>query len=297
MDEITPPEAKSVSAGVRPIPFGMPTLDSALGGLPSGTATLLAGAPDAGSDAFVYTHIAQLMLARYDPGLYPSDVSRYVDALPEKVVYVSLGTHGRRVIHAMDAVLDQYQFDTTIEHLELLDYTPTFLDLLPLPAAFDKPRQEGGPMAAIERKAPDVDSFGDLLEAVAADIDDVADDAVVVVDALNDIYRARRFGLDEETLLGFLIGLRESAADWDGLVHVLYDRQAEAVRAEQVLSSLMHGNVYFYSNDQGFETYRTMRVGSFGGALDREEQVVYRTIVGDAGFNVKSTKKISPGNW
>jgi hypothetical protein len=297
MDEITPPEAKSVSAGVRPIPFGMPTLDSALGGLPSGTATLLAGAPDAGSDAFVYTHIAQLMLARYSPGLYPSDVSRYVDALPEKVVYVSLGTHGRRVIHAMDAVLDQYQFDTTIEHLELLDYTPTFLDLLPLPAAFDKPGREGGPMAAIERKAPDVDSFGDLLEAVAADIDDVADDAVVVVDALNDIYRARRFGLDEETLLGFLIGLRESAADWDGLVHVRYERQAEAVRAEEVLNSLMHGNVYFYSNDQGFETYRTMRVGSFGGALDREEQVVYRTIVGDAGFNVKSTKKISPGNW
>jgi hypothetical protein len=59
----------------------------------------------------------------------------------------------------------------------------------------------------------------------------------------------------------------------------------------------MHGNIYFYSNDQGFETYRTMRVGSFGGALDREEQVVYRTIVGDAGFNVKATKKISPGNW
>ncbi len=297
MDDITPPEAKSVSAGVRPIPFGMPTLDSALGGLPSGTATLLAGAPDAGGDAFVYTHLAQLMLARYDPGLYPTDVKRYGDALPEKVVYVSIGKHGRRVIHAMDAVLDQYQFDATIEHLELFDYTPTFLDLLPLPAAFDGSRPERGPMAAIEKRAPEVDNFTDLLEAIAATIDEAADDAIVVIDSLSDLYRARRFGLDESAILGFLIGLRETAADWNGLVHVLYDRKAEQVRAEEVLSSLLHGNIYFYSNDQGFETYRTMRVGSFGGALDREEQVVYRTLVGSAGFNVKATKKISPGNW
>jgi KaiC/GvpD/RAD55 family RecA-like ATPase len=297
MDEITPPEAKSVSAGVRPIPFGMPTLDSTLGGLPSGTTTLLAGAPDAGIDAFTYTHLAQLMLAKHDPGLYPVDVSRYQDALPEKIVYISIGTHGRRVIHAMDAVLDQYQFDTTIEHLELFDYTRSFLDLLPIPAAFDKQRDKRGPLATVERKAPEAESFVDLLEAIAADIDDHAEDAVVVVDSLSDLYRARRFGLKEDALLAFLIGLRESASDWNGLVHVLYDRRAEAVRAEQVISSLMHGNIYFYSNDQGFETYRTMRVGSFGGALDREEQVVYRTLVGSAGFQVKSTKKISPGNW
>jgi len=54
MDDISPPEAKSVSAGVRTIPFGMPALDSTLGGLPSGATTLLAGAPDASADAFVY---------------------------------------------------------------------------------------------------------------------------------------------------------------------------------------------------------------------------------------------------
>lgn len=296
MDEISPPVAKSVSAGVRPIPFGMATLDAALNGLPSGSATLLAGAPDAGADAFAYTHAAQLMLAKHDPGLYPTDVRRYGDTLPERVVYVSIGTHGKRIIHAMDAVLDQYQFDVLVEHMELFDYSDAFLDLLPLPQAFER-RPPEGPMGAVQDRAPDVDSFDDLLETIATDLDEHAEDAIVIVDSLNDLSRAEKFGLDEQTMLAFLIGLREITVDWNGLVHVLHERRAEAVRADQLLSSLLHGNVYFYSNDQGFETYRTMRVGSFGGALDREEQVVYRTFIGDAGFHVRSTKKIAPGNW
>jgi len=122
MDDISPPEAKSVSAGVRTIPFRMSALDGTLGGLPSGATTLLAGAPDASADAFVY---------------------------------LTLGHGGRHTISAMDEVLDSYQF----------------------------------------------------------------------------------------------------------------------------------------------ETDRTMRVGSFGGALDREEQTVYRTSIGGTGFRVSTTKKLAPSNW
>jgi hypothetical protein len=297
MENISPPDAKSVSASVRPIPFGMPALDSTLGGLPSGTACLLAGAPDAGADAFTYTHAAQLMLAKHDPGLYPADVRKIRDTLPERVVYVSLGTDGKHIINAMDQVLDQYQFDVLVENLTLLDYSPSFLSFVDTPAAFGREIPEQGPLSAVERKVEGGETFGDLVETVASDLDDLADDAIVVVDSLTDLYLARRFGLDERLLLGFLVGLRERAVDWNGLVHVRYDRQAEGVRSDSVLNSLLHGNVYFYTNDQGFETYQTMRVGSFGGALDREQQVVFRTHVGSAGFRVKTTKKISPGNW
>jgi hypothetical protein len=297
MDDITPPEAKSVSAGVRSIPFGMPALDSSLGGLPSGTAALLVGAPDAGADAFVYTHAAQLMLGKHDPGLYPTDVRKFQEAIPEQVVFVSLGTSGRHVINAMDEVLDGYQFDALVEHLTLLDYSGPFFDLVDAPAAFDRPPAREGPLATVERRVPDCESFGDLVESIAADLDDHGEETLVVIDSLSDLYLARRFGLDERTVLGFLVGLREAAVGWNGLVHVLYNRQAQDVRAEPVVANLLHGNVYFYSNDQGFETYRTMRVGSFGGALDREEQVVYRTAIGESGFRVRSTKKISPRNW
>lgn len=297
MENISPPDAKSVSASVRPIPFGMPALDSTLGGLPSGTACLLAGAPDAGADAFTYTHAAQLMLAKHDPGLYPADVRKIRDTLPEQVVYVSLGTDGKHVLNAMDQVLDQYQFDVLVDNLTLLDYSQPFLEFVETPASFGKKVSEEGPLSAIERRVEGGETFADLIGTVAADLDEVADDAIVVVDSLTDLYLARRFGLDERLLLGFLVGLREQAVDWNGLVHVRYDRQAEGVRADSVLNSLLHGSIYFYANDQGFETYQTMRVGSFGGALDREQQVVFSTNVGAAGFRVKSTKKISPGNW
>jgi KaiC/GvpD/RAD55 family RecA-like ATPase len=296
MDDITPPEAKSVTAGVRQIPFGMPALDAGLGGLPSGTSVLLAGAPDAGADAFVYTHAAQLMLAKHEPGLYPSDVREVRDAIPERVVYVSLGTAGRHVLNAMDSVLDGYQFDALVERLTLLDYSGAFLDLVDTPPAFEEAFPEGGPLDAVERRNAG-DSFSSLLESVAADLDERGRDAVVVVDSLSDLYLARRFGLDEPALLGFFVALREMAVAWRGLVHVLYNQRAEAVRADQVLNNLLHGNAYFYSNDQGFDTYRTMRVGSFGGALDRETQVVFGTSIGAAGFRVKSTKKVGPSNW
>lgn len=297
MDDITPPEAKDVSAGVREIPFGMPALDSGLGGLPTGTTALLAGAPDAGTDAFAYTHAAQSMVGKYEPDFFPTDVRKFRDAIPEEVVVVSLDTDARHVFNAMDQVLDDYQFDALVDHLTLLDYSGAFLDLVDGPPGFERPDPGEGPLAAVERHPPASDSFEDLLEAIAADLDDYADDALVILDSLSDLYLARRFGLDEQTLLGFLVGLREAAVGWDGLVHVLYHRQAQTVRSDADLANLLHGNVYFYSNDQGFETYRTMRVGSFGGALDREEQVVYRTAIGNAGFHVRSTKKISPRNW
>ena len=297
MENISPPDAKSVSESVRPIPFGMPALDGTLGGLPSGTTSLLAGAPDASADAFAYTHAAQLMLAKHDPGLYPADVRKIRETLPEHVVYVSLGTDGKHVLNAMDQVLDQYQFDALVENLTLLDYSGPFLEFVDTPAAFDRERPQTGPLSAIERKVDGSGTVADLVETVAADLDGLAENAIVVVDSLTDLYLARRFGLDERLMLGFLVGLRERAVDWNGLVHVRYDRQAEGVRADQVLSSLLHGNIYFYANDQGFETYQTMRVGSFGGALDREQQVVFRTHVGAGGFRVKTTKKLSPGNW
>lgn len=197
----------------------------------------------------------------------------------------------------MDEVLDQYQFDALVEHLTLLDYSRPFLELVDTPLAFGRDQPTDGPLAAVERRVEGGELFADLVDSVAADLDDQGEDAIVVVDSLMDLYLARQFGLDRESLFGFLVGLKEVAVDWNGLVHVRYDRQAEGVRADQVLASLLHGNVYFYANDQGFETYQTMRVGSFGGALDREQQVVFRTHVDDAGFRVRTTKKLSPRNW
>ena len=92
-------------------------------------------------------------------------------------------------------------------------------------------------------------------------------------------------------------GLREAVVNWGNVAFVKLDRPAGDVRKDDRIHGLLHGAVYFYSNDKGFETYRTMRVGSFGGALDTELQTVFESLVGPTGFRAKATKKIGPSNW
>jgi len=297
MDDLSPSAAKTISAGIRHVPFGMRVLDNAFGGIPSGTAALLAGAPDAGADAFTYTQAANLMLARDDPELYPGKLQEGHHMLPETVVYVTISQDGDHVLHAMDAVLDQYQFDALTANLTLLDYSESFFDLLPLPGSGLPENERSEQLQTGTEPEAEVEKGTDLLSAVWTDLVAHGEDAVVIVDSLTALQRLRSLGVSEEDVFGFLFGIRELANRWNGLVWVNTDRQASQVRADERYSGLLHGALYFYSNDQGFETYRTMRIGSFGGALDREEQVVYQTLIGPAGFRVKSTKKIQPRNW
>ncbi len=46
------------------------------------------------------------------------------------------------------------------------------------------------------------------------------------------------------------------------MAFVKLDRPAGDVRSDELIHGLLHGSVYFDSDDKGFETYRTKRVGS-----------------------------------
>lgn len=292
MDDLPPAEAKSVGAGVRYLPFGIPGLDGQVRGIPTGSAVMLAGAPDAGSDAFVYTSLASLMLAKHNPRLYHGRVGDVRESIPERVSYVSL-THDRDHIYSeLDAVLDTGQFEALTEHLTVADFSQQFLDAAPVPDALYAERRDDVAVAA-EGDA----TIDGVLDAVSEHIAEVGEDAIVVIDDLADLVRAKHFGLSQDRILGFLLGIREAVVEWDGLAYVSYQRRAADVRSDLDVHGLFHGSVYFYSNDKGFDTYRTMRVGSFGGALDTERQVVFETSVGPTGFRAKATKKIAPSNW
>jgi len=296
MDELSPAEAKGISAGVEYLPFGIPGLDGATRGIPTGSAVLLAGAPDAGGHAFLYTSLASLMLAKHDPALYPRRLGPAREAIPEGVTYVSL-THDREHIYAeLDAVLDSEQFATLTDHLTVADFSQQFLAAVDVPGSLYQERRDDAVLPA-DGDSPATGDAAALLEDVSEAIADSGDDSIVVVDGLSDLLLATNFGLDRSDVLGFLLGLREAVVGWDGIAFVLYERRAAEVRNDPDISGLLHGSVFFYSNDQGHDTYRTMRVGSFGGALDTERQTVFETSVGPAGVRAKATKKIGPSNW
>ncbi|MBX0321921.1 chemotaxis protein CheY [Halomicroarcula sp. F13] len=294
-------EAKSISEGVSYIPFGIPGLDGNVRGIPTGSTVLLAGAADAGGDAFTYTSLATLMLAKHDPDLVPGGIARRRDTIPESVTYITLSNDRDHVYSELDAVLDGYQFDTLTDNLTVADFSQRFMELLPVPPALFDARRSDSDVEEPAGDAPrsgtaDDETFADLLNDISERITD-ADDDVVVVDSLTDLERARQFGLSQGRVTAFLIGLREAVVNWGNVAYVKLDRQASAVRADEQIHGLLHGAVYFYSNDKGFETYRTMRVGSFGGALDTERQTVFESQVGPTGFRTKATKKIGPSNW
>jgi KaiC/GvpD/RAD55 family RecA-like ATPase len=326
MDELSPPEAMSVSAGVQYLPFGIPGLDGAVRGIPTGSAVLLAGAPDAGGHGFLYTSLASLMLAKHDPALYPRRIGDAREAIPERVCYVSL-THDREHIYSeLDAVLDTEQFATLAEHLTVADFSQQFLEAVDVPEPLygqrredlEPPTEDGDDGTGDDETGDDNiasllddidfpderddDVIGDadvtdLLDEVSDYVADHGDDAILVIDGLSDLLLATNFGLDRSDVLGFLLGVREATVGWDGVTYVLYERRAADVRGDPDIHGLLHGSVFFYSNDQGHDTYRTMRVGSFGGALDTERQTVFETSVGPAGVRAKATKKIGPSNW
>ena len=296
MPEETPIGAKRASRSIGRIPFGSATLDGRFSGIPAGSSVLLAGAPDAGTDAYAYSHAASLMIARYYPGLYDGRVSD-PEVLPETVHYVTLDRTRRHLLHEMDSVLSTRRFNTLTEHLHIEDFSEAFLDLVPMPDSLRRagrrelPTDDGG-RPAVGRTDGGEATFETLLTAVSDHLASVGDGNMVVFDSLTALTGASAFGLSRGDVLGFLAGLRSAAESWQGLVSVLHHARPETVRADEITNTALHGCLYFYTNDSGTNAQKTMRIGEFGGALSRRRQVVYDTQVGDSGFTVSSNRRV-----
>lgn len=287
-----PARARQLSNSLARIPFGFPTLDSRFDGIPVGTATLLTGSPDAGTEAFAYTHAARLMTAKYGPGYTSHSFEQMVrDRIPDSVHYLTLNHSPRRVLHGMDAVLSPRQFNVLTEHLEVTDFSEDFFDLSPVPDPLRR--------AANEAESDDLsatpgtyDSFERLLTNVAEHLESIAEDTLVIVDSLTAFERGRHFGVDWGDVLGLLEGIRTAASEWGGLVDVLYHARPTKVRSDETINTALDGTLYFYTNDEGIRAEKTMRVGDFNGALSRRRQVVYGTEVRDDGFRISSSRNV-----
>jgi KaiC/GvpD/RAD55 family RecA-like ATPase len=274
-DSLESVQSSTARKRVSRIPFGIDTLDGHFGGLPSGSAVLLAGARDAGVNAFAHTLMAGVITAAYEPERYPGTIPTDIERLPERVRYVTLSNDKTHLLYELESILDSENFDRLTDHMVLHDRSQQFADIL----------------------SDDSATMHTLLNEVKELLIEGAQNELVVFDSLTSLVRATEFELTQRDLLSFLVQLRRAVTGGDGLALIKSYRRAELARDDELLNGLLHGNIFFYSNDQGFETQRTMRIGSFGGVLDRKRQSVYRTLITSEGFAVKSTRKISPTKW
>lgn len=284
-----PARAQQLSNRVGRIPFGFPTLDGRFDGIPAGTASLLAGSPDAGTDAFAYSHAARLMQLKH--GNSRSVGQMVQDRIPETVHYVSLNHSRSRILHGMDAVLGPGQFNLLVEHLSITDLSDEFFDVAPVPDALRLAADET-PAAELDATPGSEASFEQFLDNLATHLETIGDDNLVILDSLTAFQRARHFGMDWGNALGLLEGLRHAASEWGGLVDVLYHARPEQVRNDETTNTALDGSFYFYTNDRGTRAQKTMRVGDFNGSLSRGQQVVYDTRVTDDGFQIGASRSI-----
>ncbi|MFB6188442.1 MAG: hypothetical protein ABEI57_01030, partial [Halapricum sp.] len=252
----------------------------------------LAGTPDAGTEAFAYTHAARLLTAKYAPHYTDSTFSAAVtERIPGTVYYITLNHAPRRVLNGMDAVLSPRQFNVLVEHLEIMDFSEEFFDLSPVPNALRRAADETQ-FEDLDAEPGSYDSFERLLNSIASELESVGDDAFVIVDSLTAFERGRHFGVDWGDVLGLLEGVRTAASEWGGLVDVIYHARPDKVRSDETINTALDGALYFYTNDQGTNAEKTMRVGDFNGALSRRRQVVYGTEVRDDGFRISSSRGV-----
>lgn len=284
-----PARAQQLSNRIGRVPFGFSTLDGRFDGIPVGTAALLVGSPDAGTDAFAYSHAANLMQLKHGSTRSIGQIVR--NRLPESVHYVSLNHSQSRVLHGMDAVLGPHQFNVLVEHLSITDLSDEFFDVAPVPDALRIAADEE-PTADLDTAPASEQSFDRLLDALATHLETIGDDSLVILDSLTALRRARHFGMDWGRVLGLLEGLRNAASEWGGLVDVLYHARPEQVRNDSTTNTALDGTLYFYTNDRGTRAEKTMRIGDFNGALSGRRQVVYDTEITDRGFQIGSSRNI-----
>jgi KaiC/GvpD/RAD55 family RecA-like ATPase len=275
------------------VPFGFRALDSRFQGIPAGSAVLLSGGADAGTDAYANTSAAMIMMARHEPRSYQSTTRNAVknpSALPDSVHYLTLTRSEERVRADLRNTLSDDQFDILEANMTIADFSDEYLARTPVPATMFQRGTEEREEAGTEAEEPE--AYESLLDEICNHLERVGDDAVVVFNSLTDMQRAMEFGLDRADFVGFLVGLRRAATMWGGITYVIYHREPELVREEEDINAALDGSIYFSYYPERTQRRRTMSVGSFRGNLDKRHQVMYDTGVTEAGFTISSSQSI-----
>jgi KaiC/GvpD/RAD55 family RecA-like ATPase len=275
------------------IPFGFRSLDSRFEGMPAGSAVLLSGGADAGTDAYANTSAAMIMMARHETQFYESQTRNSLtapDDLPDSVHYLTLTRSKERVIADLETTLGAKQFSTLEEHLTIADFSDEYLARTPVPQTMFRPGTEERQEAGTEADEPE--AYESLLDEICNHLESVGKDAVVVFNSLTDMQRALEFGLDRADFIGFLVGLRRAATMWGGLTYVIYHREPELIREEEDINAALDGSIYFSYHPDRTQRRRTMSIGSFRGNLDKRHQVMYDTGITEQGFTISTSQSI-----
>ena len=274
------------------IPFGVPRLDSIIGGgAPGGSLVLLAGEVGAGAREFLYTSAAANGLATADPDRFDLHYGALDPAstLPEEIHYVSFTADEAELRDEIGHAVDEEIVAAGLDAVRFHDLSAEYFQLSPIPREW-----YAGERRTITDLADRDDRRG-VLEALGDVLSEHAPGNLVLIDSLTDLVTiaGERLRWSDVTLL--LRGIRKATHDWGGLVLVLVNVECLAPTELGGLMGSADGTIACEWESGGNERSRTMFVRDFRGVLSRleaEDIVRFETEIGEGGFDVSDVRKI-----
>lgn len=275
------------------IPFGVSRLDRLVGGgSPAGSLVLLTGEPGAGAREFLITSAVINGLAHGDEELFDLHYGSLPETaeVPSNIHYISF-TGGRESLETeVEFIMEETVATAGMSAVTVRDLSPEYFQLSPVPREwYAGVRQEIGDLGAADRQH-------DVIEALAAYLEEHGNDSLICVDSLTDLVGVTDTGtVDWSDLVYMMKGLRQAVRSWGGLIIV---HTTLGSMGDQRLADLMasvDGTMVFEWERGGNELARTMAVREFRGVLaqiEEEDITRFETEIHDAGFDISDIRKI-----
>jgi KaiC/GvpD/RAD55 family RecA-like ATPase len=221
------PKYKAIPTQIFPhVPTGVADFDAITGGLPPGTVILFMGESGAGHLEFSLTSASQIVKAiegtagEFYMGLYAGAV-----LLPTHVTFVSFTKSREEMVQEVRNTFPKYFPTFLSQHMTFSDLSAAYFSdsLVPPEWSRSKPKLLDG----------DSGQPGDVLRALARELEEHGKNSLVVVDALSDLLV--RSSVQKEDVVTLVKGLRRRAKDWRGLVYLLLTRRVTDPEIEEAL--------------------------------------------------------------
>jgi KaiC/GvpD/RAD55 family RecA-like ATPase len=274
------------------IPFGVPRLDSILGGgAPPGNVVLLAGESGAGAREFLYTSVTMNALAKADEDLFDLHYGTLDDdaSPPPAIHYVSFTAGEPYLRREMRYTMDDDLVDAAIDNIEFHDLSAEYFQLSPIPREWylGRPTELGDLGHRHNRES--------VLGALGSTLSEHARENLVVIDSLTDLVASRSDEVTWSDIAMVMKGLEKASYRWGGLILVLVSTEALSETELGILKGATDGTLLFRWETGGSKRARTMVVQEFRGVLsqlERENIVRFETEINESGLDVSDVRKI-----
>ncbi|HUI38272.1 MAG TPA: hypothetical protein VLY85_01435, partial [Thermoplasmata archaeon] len=166
---------------------------------------------------------------------------------PARIAYVSATRSREQVLREVSGSFEPSYHKVLDRHLIFHDLSPSYFSNSPVPAHWSAVPSSilGG---ASRPASPDpLSAIADAVEADGAS-------NLVVVDSLTDLLVRR--GIETESLLTLVKGLRRRAKDWKGVVYLLLARGVADSSVEKALYDSVDGVLNFTWTSSPFQSHR-----------------------------------------